>query len=449
MALPFLYRRRPWSPYRIEGLAMRYDASVASALTADAAGKVSAWRDLSGAARHLAQGTGAAQPQLLPFAGERYAFLPGVAGNYVSTPSSAALNITGDLTLSIDMQHASWRPSAQGGLVGKWTGQYLLALDPAGTLTYYYNDGATKFATSTAALPSAAARRWVQVRHDVNNGASGSDVSFWYRATTTDAWTQLGTTITTAGVVTRATSATAVEVGTWAGGTNPTAGLVYLAEIGNGLGDAATVVARCEPRRGAHAAGTFVAGTGETWTINQSGGLPAVLVGNAAVAFDGTDDILRATVAGLGTIASPFTTMAIVQMVAIPSNKFVAEVTGSAVNGHGFSIAPTNAARVYLNATSTQYLDTGLAFGTGKIYVLAATFDGTTRRTAIGSTLGATQVDTGVATTTVDSVALGGLHAGALFANMRLHEWLHFRTAVPTATLQRAGQWLAQKWGTT
>lgn len=436
-----------FSPYRLAGLAARYDAAAGSTLTASASGRVSQWSDYSGKTRHLTQATGAAQPLFFPWVGENYGYLPGVAANYFSTPSSAALNITGDLTLTVDLYHASWRPSAEGGLIGKWSGQYLLTLNTDGTLVYYYHDGGVKSVISTAALPSAAARWIVQVRQDVDNGAAGTDTSFWYRATASAAWTQLGATVTAAGAITRTTGATAVEVGTWATGTNPTAGRVYAATVGTGLGDAATTVAQFSPGAATHESTSFVSLTGETWTINASGQPPARLVGQASVLFDGSDDMLAGAVSGLGTIASAFTALLVVRMVAIPSSKFLTETTASAgaVNGHGLNTTATNVFNSYRNAAS-GYFGSGITIGTANRLILAHTGEGVTRRTYVNGAAGAAQVDTAVATNAINGLALGGLYGGGLYANMHTCEYLVYTRALTSAEMAAAARYLARKW---
>lgn len=53
-----------YSPYRLPGLAARFDASDLSSITFDGSNRVSQWRDKSGNLRHLAQATGSKQPLL-------------------------------------------------------------------------------------------------------------------------------------------------------------------------------------------------------------------------------------------------------------------------------------------------------------------------------------------------------------------------------------------------
>ncbi|HYH49645.1 MAG TPA: hypothetical protein VEG38_08860, partial [Acidimicrobiia bacterium] len=109
---------------------------------------------------------------------------------------------------------------------------------------------------------------WVRAVLDVNNEASGNDV-FFYTSEDGETWTQLGNTVTTAGVTSIFDSTSAVEIGSRFGGTvGALAGSVYYVEIRNGIDgtvvnsfDASTVTP-AGPRDPA----TVTAGG--PWTIN-------------------------------------------------------------------------------------------------------------------------------------------------------------------------------------
>ena len=65
----------------------------------NASGVASLWADQSGFGRDYAQATGANQPIYLPYSGTKYAYHPKINGCYYSTPDSAALRATQDLTI--------------------------------------------------------------------------------------------------------------------------------------------------------------------------------------------------------------------------------------------------------------------------------------------------------------------------------------------------------------
>ena len=191
-------------------------------------------------------------PLLLTHTGTNYVYLPGAIGNYLSVPDAASLDIAGDLDLRVDVALTSY---ANGSLQqflskvnteGALDGAYQLRMGGTGILNmvWYTSTPASVSVNSTVALSSvAAAGSRVQVRAtvDVDNGASGNDVRFWYRTdgliTSNTGWTQLGATLTTAGVSNIQNSASIVEIGSRAIGlVNPTAGIFYRAMILNGIG---------------------------------------------------------------------------------------------------------------------------------------------------------------------------------------------------------------------
>lgn len=139
--------------------------------------------------------------------GERNLYATASNGAYLSTPDSANLSITGDLEVHVKAACDTWTAqSVVFELCGKSAAApqvgWFLRLNTTGTLTFFWsNDGtAVLSSTSTVAVPFAAgAVGWIRVSIDVDNAAAGRDVKF-YTGTDGAAWTQLGTTVTSAGV---------------------------------------------------------------------------------------------------------------------------------------------------------------------------------------------------------------------------------------------------------
>jgi hypothetical protein len=131
----------------------------------------------------------------------------------------------------------------------------------------------------------------VRVTLDVDNGASGNDARFF---TSVDgvSWTQLGATVTTAGVTSIFNSTTNVKVGsTFLGGTF-TAGKMYRAQIFNGI-DGTKVLDVDTSQITSGAATSFTALTGQTVTINRGvAGTKSVAVVSPVWLF-GTDDYME------------------------------------------------------------------------------------------------------------------------------------------------------------
>lgn len=207
--------------------------------------------------------------------------LPGQSGNYASTPDVGTLDIVGDLDLRVEAALDDWSPAATQTLLGKWTAtadqrSYRLSVTAAGNLELEWTTGGvtpiTK--TSTAAVTFAAGeRRWVRATLDVDNGAAGNDVKFYTSGDGIN-WTQLGTTVTTAGVTSIFSGTGVLEVGSSEVGTaRLLVANVYEARVYAGISG----VLVASPDFTALTAGdlSFIDGTALGWTINQSGSLKA------------------------------------------------------------------------------------------------------------------------------------------------------------------------------
>lgn len=198
-------------------------------------------------------------------------YLPGTSGNYVSTPDSAALSITGDIDLRADLTLADWTPGALTLAIAKFAGSgtrsYYLGIDTAGRIVLgHSSDGTATSATPSTVATGVAdgARKSIRAVMDVDNGAGGRDLTF-YLGDNMAGWVQLGTTVTVASTTTIFDSAQAVEVGSATGGTsNLVTGTVHRAQILSGATEVADLDCRtpASPRyRDSH---------GNVWTFNGS-----------------------------------------------------------------------------------------------------------------------------------------------------------------------------------
>lgn len=168
-------------------------------------------------------------------------------GDYVTAPDSTGLSITGDMELQVLCALDDWTPSAAQTLIGKWltTGNqesYRLDVSTGGNLVWTHTaNGSTDLsATSTAALASTAGISdgqaiWAAARIDVNNGAAGWDVFFYYSFDGIT-WTQLGTTVTTATATSIHDGTALLELGAHSSGASlNAAGTFYRARVISGL----------------------------------------------------------------------------------------------------------------------------------------------------------------------------------------------------------------------
>ena len=209
---------------------------------------VDALRTINHAAEVLLRGT---TPQSAVFSTDAatprynypgYIYLPGIAGQYISTPDAAALDITGDIDIRVRVAFDDWTPLAGSTLAGKWLGSgnqrsWYLLLNTDGTLNLVWsNDGTTiitKTSTSATGITDATIK-WIRATLDVDNEAVGNDVKF-YTSDDGATWTQLGSTVTTAGVTSIYSGTAVLEVGSFGGGASPSTGKFYRAQIFAGL----------------------------------------------------------------------------------------------------------------------------------------------------------------------------------------------------------------------
>lgn len=253
-------------------------------------------------------GTDSFDPALLTHTGTNYLYLPGVTGNYASTPDSAALDITGDLEIVMRLGLIDWTPSPLNKysfskrLAGTNQRSWLVEHVTNGAVRLYWSaNGVTDLtALSTANLSALADGQviWLKITLDVDNGAGGNDVTFWWasdQATEPTSWTQLGATVTTAGVTSIFNSTARVQMGGWEDGGTDFGGTFYRAIVRNGIGGTTVFDADFTTgiTSGAQTTFTESSANAATVTINRStSGRKAVAVTRPILLF-GTDDYLE------------------------------------------------------------------------------------------------------------------------------------------------------------
>jgi hypothetical protein len=248
-------------------------------------------------------GSDSADPKWLEYdsAVGQYAYLPGVGSNLLSVPDAAALDlpITGDLDVRVRCAMDDWTPATESSLVSRQaaTASWRLNLRTDGTLILvWFASTVTKFAISTAATGlTDGAVKWVRATLDVNNGAAGNDVKFWMSDDGTS-WTQLGATVTAAGVTSIDPGTVGVRVG-MRDGDQLSAGKFYRAMVLDGIGGTTIVDIDCAAITSGSAT-SFTATVGGTCTVDRTtSGRKTALVGGWAgggsLFLFGTDDYLH------------------------------------------------------------------------------------------------------------------------------------------------------------
>lgn len=171
-------------------------------------------------------------------------------GAFAVTADSTALSITGDMEVVMRIAWHDWTPqNATRYMFSKRleTGNqrsWMFELESLGNLAIRYSvDGINEIRQNTSVVPPFVDNTtyWIKATIDVDNGAGGHDVAFYYAEDSVNeptVWTKLGVTRTTAGTITILDSTAPVQVNGWRG--DPTgssvSGRIYRAIIKNGIG---------------------------------------------------------------------------------------------------------------------------------------------------------------------------------------------------------------------
>ncbi|MFJ7070190.1 hypothetical protein [Streptomyces sp. NPDC101115] len=213
------------------------------------------------------------------YAGETVLDIPdGVAGR-ATTPDAAALDITGDIDVRIDLAPAMWAGHLANPipLMGKYstTGanrSWRLAILSSGRPVFsWFPDGINlvEFIATNRLCWGPNQRGAIRATLDVNNGLGGWTATFYTAPTIAGPWTQFDQVVTTSGTTSIINSNAALEIGDVpALGWPLLARRIYAAEVRSGIGG--SLVAN--PNFAAQASGTtgFTDSAGRTWSIVNS-----------------------------------------------------------------------------------------------------------------------------------------------------------------------------------
>ena len=211
--------------------------------------------------------------------------LYGNLGSFISTPYTTSLNITGNLEIVVRCAAEDWTLAgnlqfiiAKDNVGG--ARDYSWRLDAAGTFTVeVFTAGANSVATSTVAPPLVdGVPYWLKMTHQTNNGSGGNTFNFYYaadQATEPTVWTQIGASVTNAGILARNANALPLVVGIrgpYVSGMYdyPFKGRIFRVLVRNGIGGA--VWTDLNAATATASSNTWVSATsGETWTKHGTG----------------------------------------------------------------------------------------------------------------------------------------------------------------------------------
>lgn len=220
--------------------------------------------------------------------------LPGTNGNYLSTPHTAALGITGSITVVAHIAADVWATGALQTIVGKLHtsgGQrsWSLRMGTTGLIRWVWSaDGATTTTVDSSAPGFVnGGYEWIAVTFVTNDGAGNKQTRFW-GSDDGATWTLISTPGPSAGTTSlfNATSAVLEISGNDAGTAFPFGGLVDYVSVRSGTG-ASGAVGGTEVFRfdadvdlnGVNPAATsFTSTLGHVMTVNRSGSPSTTLI---------------------------------------------------------------------------------------------------------------------------------------------------------------------------
>lgn len=219
-----------------------------------------------------------------------YLELPGVNGNFASTPHRAGHTIPGDLDVRAQIA-MNWSDANFRCFISKWDA-------PSGNASWVFertNDkklkihlssngstGAGNTPTSTATFePADGTVSWVRSTVVVNNGANERETRF-YTSPNGEEWEQLGDAIVQSGAITLFESTTPLQIGKFGVGSGGDLlpGKVYYAEVRSGIDG--NVVAVFDARNIVPGETTGKSAAGDTWTL-QGANSRIVAGGNGSI----------------------------------------------------------------------------------------------------------------------------------------------------------------------
>lgn len=246
----------------------------------------------SGASADVVQTTAASQPLLLEHKGTNYFYNSGVSGNTLSTPSSAANQITGSVDFDFCFEILPTGNFSQG--FGKAFGNgtspsYACFISAGGNVQYVDRLGNyTTIVNISSFAPSAGNLFWVRI-------TLVGTTATCFTSTNGTIWTSRGTA-TVADLSVSNSSPVIFSAGSFTGVQSKG----YRLRVFNGLRDSGgTLVVDCNPAsyNPATSQTQWTSATGEEWTLNKdnaSTGYKSVLVDRTLVQADGINDTMLA-----------------------------------------------------------------------------------------------------------------------------------------------------------
>lgn len=294
--------------------------------------------NLIGTTNDAIQTSPANQLLALVHTGENYVYLPGVAGNFFSTPNAAANQLTGDLDLRLNIEGGTW--AGERGLISKYNfsannNQFAFVVNSTGNLRIYISaDGTSNSSFISTATIANNYNGWVRVTR-----VSSTGVITYFTSLDGVNWVQLGNTgaLFTGSLF---NGSSVLEIGSYnAGGSGFGIGInVKYASISGTIGGAPTQIFNPANYNRATSQTTWTSTTGEVWTLNTAAtnnGLKAAIVDQTMIMGNGTSYGLRAANLNINQTAITSYT-AFRKFVNTAGGQIIAELSSSIALNQGF-----------------------------------------------------------------------------------------------------------------
>lgn len=368
-------------------------------------------------------------PKFLAHTGTNYIYLPGADGNYLSVPDSAALDVVGDLDLRVKVALDDWTPAGVEQIVNKWDGLdgngtkgYALLFVGSTLRLYWSTDGSAETFRAATAAPGIAdgSVAWIRATLDVDNGAAGHDVKFFTSSNGTD-WTQLGDTVTTAGVTSINAGTSALAIGAGGTGGTPLTAQVHRVIVKDGI-DGTTVLDLDSSVITSGSATSFTAVTGQVCTINRATSGRKTVAVTAPTWLFGTDDYFETPSDALLNFGASdsFTVLAVARQWDVASQQAVL-MKANSIGDLGYSlysIVDLSVLRIYDDAV-TSLATSGRTAGAAAVLTGVRHVTRDTVASYTGAAAGTPATDTTTSSLAnalplrVGSISGGGWHADA------------------------------------
>jgi len=146
-------------------------------------------------------------PKFLDYQGTPYVYLPGGANNYLSVPYIASFQVTNldvDACIALDSWTPASAPTISTSSNGSPNRRWSFSVGTDGKLNIIYSTDGTALTTRTSTVATglgAGEKKWIRATLLADNGST-QNVAKFYLSDDGVTWTQLGSTVTSAGVAT-------------------------------------------------------------------------------------------------------------------------------------------------------------------------------------------------------------------------------------------------------